>query len=302
VLRWYKMVSKSLPMERSRSVSVTVGGVMLKSLAKSLLGGVSVAALSCSAFAADMAVKAPPPPLAAPYSWTGAYFGLNAGGDWPDDPNATVTYQRFTGGPPGVGTPHALQAASLNSGSSAFGGAQLGYNWQLQQRWVVGLETDIDISNATSGNAFLAEGPITDTVGSSRGLDWFGTVRGRIGYLIDPRILTYVTGGLAYGRTQNNFTQAITGPGPVGVFALTNTAPSTSTGWTVGGGIEYALDAKWSAKIEYDYLAFNDGVSSMNTIFFNPGAKGNVGVFNVLAPNNSTQTVRFGLNYHFWSS
>jgi outer membrane immunogenic protein len=271
-----------------------------KWLVKSLLGGVSFAALSCSAFAADMAVKAPPVAAPPPYSWTGAYFGLHMGVDWANDPDSTVSFQRFTGAPPGV--PHPLQSTALNSVPSAFAGAQIGYNWQLQQSWVVGLEADVSFSGDSRNlGVVLAEGPITDTVTSTRGLDWFGTLRGRVGYLFTPAVLTYATGGLAYGRTRNNFTQSITGPGPVGAFTLTNTAPSVSTGWTVGGGIEYAIDPKWSIKLEYDYLAFKDGVSATNIIAFTPGKGGNTGVFGVHAANNSDNTVQVGFNYHFWN-
>ena len=101
---------------------------MAKWLVKSLLGGVSFAALSCSAFAADMAVKAPPVATPPPYSWTGAYFGLHMGVDWANDPDSTVSFQRFTGAPPGV--PHPLQSTALNSVPNGFGGVQFGYNWQ----------------------------------------------------------------------------------------------------------------------------------------------------------------------------
>ncbi len=235
------------------------------------------------------------------FSWTGAYIGVHAGGDWADDPDSTVSYQRFTGGPPGVGTPHALQSTALNSMWSGLVGGQIGYNWKLQERWVVGLEADIAWTTNTGGTAVLTEGPITDNVTSARGLDWYGTARGRVGYLFTPVVLGYATGGLVYGHARNDFSQAITGPGPVGAFALASTAPSTSTGWTVGGGVEYAIDPKWSVKAEYDYLAFKDGVSTTNVIAFNPGKGGNNGLFNVQAANIGTHTVQLGLDYHFWN-
>lgn len=264
---------------------------------KSLLGGVSVAALSCSAFAADMAVKAPPPMAAAPaFSWTGAYFGIHAGGYWADDPDGSVSFQRFTGNPL-PGTPHPFQSTTLNSEWGGFVGGQLGYNWQLQQSWVVGLETDFSFASSTKNpGVTLAEGPITDMVTSTRGLDWFGTVRGRVGYLYTPQVLAYATGGLVYGHTRNDFSQSIVWAGIAPT--LTNTAPSTSTGWTAGGGIEYAIDQKWSVKIEYDYLAFNDGISSTTLIAPNGGQRG---PFTVQGSNNSSQTVQVGFNYHFWN-
>jgi outer membrane immunogenic protein len=266
---------------------------MNRCMIKSLLGGVSSAALSCSAFAADMAVKAPPPAPAPSYSWTGFYGGLHAGGGWFDDPNSIVTTQDLTGAAPA----HPLQTANLKSSAFPFGGVQVGYNWKLQERWVVGLETDFS-GLATGGNVTLVSGPITDTV-NTRDLNWFGTVRGRLGYLYTPAVLTYVTGGLAYGNSQKEFDQAIVGPGPVGVFRIPGSS-RTRTGWTMGGGVEYALDAKWSVKVEYDYLRFDDGMASSNTIHFTPG-KGVTGIFNVSAPNYGAHTVQLGLNYHFWN-
>jgi outer membrane immunogenic protein len=230
-------------------------------------------------------------------SWTGAYGGLHMGVGWVNDPDAIVNMQRFTGSPL---VPHPLQSAGLNSRTGPFGGAQIGYNWQFQPRWVVGLETDFSFSRNTKFFMVLNEGPITDTVSSTRGLDWFGTVRGRLGYLIDPRVLLYVTGGLAYGLARNDFNQAIVGPGPIGNFAISTSPSGARIGWTGGGGIQYALDARWSVKAEYIYLAFNDGVSSSNTIRFNPGKGGNTGVFNVQAANNSAHTIQIGLNYNFW--
>lgn len=269
----------------------------MKNVVKGFLSGVSVAALSCSAFAADLPTKAPPMAAQPAISWTGAYVGVHAGGEWADDPNATVSFQRFTGG--GAGTGHGLQSTAQNSVWSGFVGGQIGYNWQLQQSWVVGLEADFSFaSNTNGGGVVLAEGPVTDTVNSTRGLDWFGTVRGRVGYLFTPLVLTYATGGLVYGHTRNDFSQAITGPGPVGAFALASTAPSTSTGWTAGGGVEYKIDQKWSVKFEYEYLAFNDGVSNTTLIVFNGGQRA---PFAVQAAKNSANSVQVGLNYHPWN-
>jgi outer membrane immunogenic protein len=275
-----------------RSRPVTIGGdAMLKSFAFAL-SGLSFFALNAAVQAADMPVKAPPAAVEE-YSWTGFYVGLHMGGGWPEDPNSTVTMQRFTGA-----ASHPLQLATFNTGSFAFGGAQIGYNLQVQRNWLIGIEADISAAGGRYGfSTVLAEGPITDTVTVARGPDWFGTVRGRLGYLFAPRWLVYGTGGLVYGHDHNDFAQAITGPGPVGTFAIVNTAPSTSLSWTAGGGIEYALDRRWSAKLEYEYLAFRDGVSSSTTITFTPGGRGNVGVFNVQSPNNGEHTIQVGLNY-----
>jgi outer membrane immunogenic protein len=281
---------------------------MTKLIARNLLSGVSFAALSCSAFAADMAVKAPPLAPIPTYSWTGFYGGLHAGVGFPADPNATATM--------GVGLcvvqctpPPPQQTFNLKSEVFPFGGVQVGYDWQFQPQWVVGLEADFSGSSHTRGGAQFVAGPfiggsITDNVTSTQGIDWFGTVRGRVGYLVFPSLLAYGTGGLVYGHTRNDFTQVITGPG-IGTPSTFNVVSGTrdiSTGWTAGGGFEWALDRKWSVKLEYDYLQFNDAVASSSTfLFFTPLLKSHfVGAFNVQSGNNSAHTVQIGLNYHFW--
>jgi outer membrane immunogenic protein len=70
-----------------------------------------------AAAAADMAVKAPPAPVVAPYNWTGAYIGLNAGYGWESDP------VQFTS--TGLLPPQSISAIM----NGVFGGGQIGYNW-----------------------------------------------------------------------------------------------------------------------------------------------------------------------------
>ena len=117
---------------------------------KKLLTVISVAALiGTPAFAADMAVKAPPPaPVAAPvYSWTGFYVGANGGYGWKD---ATVTFtpndmnvQVTTCGGVFGGTCAPPTSFGIAGG---FGGLEGGYNWQFNRQWL-GVETDFDWSH-----------------------------------------------------------------------------------------------------------------------------------------------------------
>ena len=102
--------------------------------------------------------------------------------------------------------------------------------------------------------------PVTNSL--SEKLQWFGTVRGRVGPTITPTILAYVTGGLAYGGVSATDTVAgINIVGPQGVNGSTlvpvagtfsNTA--TRVGWTVGAGVEGVVNGNWTAKLEYLYL------------------------------------------------
>src|ERR1700744_196891 len=103
-----------------------------------LLGVLSSFAAS-EVFAADMAVKTPPPaPAAALPSWTGFYFGGNVGGGWSDKEfidNTTAP----VGEVDGRGHP-----------SGVVGGVQGGYNYQINNWWLVGVEGGFTWSGATS--------------------------------------------------------------------------------------------------------------------------------------------------------
>jgi outer membrane immunogenic protein len=176
---------------------------------------ISTAAVS-AASAADLPVRAAPPaPIFAPapvFTWTGFYAGVNAGWGWRDDDEETVV---LTG--PGIpaGLVGTLQFEDDNGGF--VGGGQIGYNFQFGA-FVVGAEADIQWADTGDQDAVFVAGPGnagTFLPGEFEGAeDWFGTVRLRAGVAFD-RVLIYATGGLAY--TEDN------------------------TGWTAGGGVEWAL-------------------------------------------------------------
>jgi outer membrane immunogenic protein len=204
---------------------------MNKVFAGCLVAGTLIG-VQCAA-AADLSLeplyKAPPAAFTQAYNWTGFYFGVNGGGGWG----------------------HSFWSANTTGLGVAGGqvGGTLGYNWQLGGA-VFGLESDLDWSDF-SGTRTSAGCP----VGCTTSDNWLSTVRGRVGYSFD-RILPYVTGGLAVGDIR-----AAT-PGFAG-------ADATNAGWTVGGGLEFALPGNWSAKAEYlrvDLGRFNcTGCSALPT-------------------------------------
>jgi outer membrane immunogenic protein len=148
------------------------------------------------------------------------------------------------------------------------GGGQIGYNWQASgSPWVFGLEADFSGSGQSRTERVL-------TASANESLPYFGTVRGRLGYAFD-RAMVHATGGLAY----QNFRVEAMSPG----FAASSN--STNVGYAIGGGSEWALWDRWTAKIEYVYL---------NTD--NTGATTPVANFAGRVANN---VVRSGLNYHF---
>lgn len=119
----------------------------MKKLATYLIAAVGL--IGTPTFAADMAVKAPPPPPAPVYSWTGFYVGLNAGYGW-GEPSYNFD------GDNGAGREwlFLLNSTSGSFDTSGFvGGGQIGYNWQINQTWVAGLETDINYADVHGSNS-----------------------------------------------------------------------------------------------------------------------------------------------------
>jgi outer membrane immunogenic protein len=222
---------------------------------KKLLLALTVAAGSVApAVAADMPVKAPRPVVVAAFSWTGFYIGGHAGYGWGK---------------------HHLDVPPIPSYSydvdGFIGGGQAGYNWQ-SGAFVFGLEADVGYKGFKGDDAGFA-GAIDAIKGR-----WGGTFRGRLGIASD-RALFYVTGGLAW--LNYRYSSTITPAGPGATFT------NTDTGWTVGGGIEYAFASQWSAKVEYLYADYGDRNRS-TPIFVNPWTT-----------TLTTNEVRVGLNYKF---
>ncbi len=175
---------------------------------------------TAGAFAADLP-RAMPPAAKAPvfvpgFTWTGFYVGINGGYGW--------------GNSDWNGFPGSADA------SGALLGATAGYNWQVNSL-VFGLEGDLAWSNMRGSFASL-----TCPLGCETRNNWLGTVRGRVGVAMD-RFMPYVTGGVAFGDVEAR---------PAGFAGVSE----VNAGWTVGGGIEAALGANWSAKLEYLYVDF----------------------------------------------
>jgi outer membrane immunogenic protein len=200
--------------------------------------------------AADMAIKAPPPAPATASNWTGFYAGANIGGGWghsnvnyvPNDPASAILLA--VGAEP---NPASFPTAGV------LGGLQAGYNWQINSNWLIGAETDFDWSGMRGSGSTNPPNFVTFpwTATASERLDWFGTVRARLGYLVTENLLTYVTGGLAYGRVEQsggivNNSGAVFVNGPAGGFSsicnpfgtcFTGSTGNVATGWTAGAAL-----------------------------------------------------------------
>jgi len=239
---------------------------------KKIIGiAAATALIAIPVLAADMAVKAPPPPpVAQVYDWAGFYVGLEGGGGFG---STTHTNQFF---------PSGTSAGNANFKGGLVGGTY-GYNWQFGHV-VAGLEGDASWSGIR--DTFTA-GPADPTFCPAAfpcytHLEWLGTDRGRLGYAFD-RVLVYATGGIAYGDVLATIRNA-------GVFGL-DSEQRFRFGYTVGAGVEAIICPKWSVKLEYLYTDFGNRIGYM--LFFPPLANEPEDVY------LNANIVRVGLNYHF---
>src|SRR4051812_24355861 len=150
---------------------------------KILLSSVALLGLTAGAFAADLPGRsAPAPMMAMPlFTWSGFYVGVNAGYGWNNNDHAVVS-------PAGT-----ILAVTGEDDGGFVGGAQVGYNFQFGS-FVAGVETDLQYADIGGRGAFTVAGTNFFTDDSD---NYFGTVRGRLGFAID-RALVYATAGFAY--------------------------------------------------------------------------------------------------------
>ncbi|GLK72918.1 porin family protein [Ancylobacter dichloromethanicus] len=246
-----------------------------------LLGAVLMStALPAVAVAADMPypTKAEVVVVEPVFSWTGFYIGANVGFggnefEYPFSVNAG-------------GLPLANGSASIDS-SGFFGGGQIGYNYQFANNVVLGVEADFEWSGIDGKvdaglNIPLLPAAFSASAGSE--VEWFGTIRARLGYAFD-HLLVYGTGGAAYGKVKSSI--SVGGPG----FLLNESADDTNWGWTAGAGFEYAINNNWTLKTEYLYVDLGS-VSAFNGLLA-PGVFGN------LDTETTFHTAKVGLNYKF---
>ncbi len=224
-------------------------------------------------------------PYAAPFSWTGFYVGVNVGYAWGDDSRSLAL-------DPAYPIAAATRAGLLGLGNSDIsldgftGGGQIGYNWQSGQM-VFGVEADInytDLSTSVTGN--MNPALPGNFLTQSTSIDWLATIRARLGYTVSPTTLLYVTGGLAIADVSVSDTltfAAATGAGG---------SSDTVTGWTIGGGMEFALNRNWTLKAEYLYVDLGS-VSYASTV---PGLANTNGAH---SSDLTLHNARVGINYKF---
>jgi outer membrane immunogenic protein len=237
---------------------------------KLVLAGAMALAMAGIAQAADLPLKAPPP--APVYSWTGWYLGVNLGDSWSSSNSTTFSGSPFTD--PFFAANIFPTTLSTNPHGFA-GGLQTGYNWQLSSAWVIGAETDIQISRYQS-SATVTPVPTVPfppvTTQAIQQSTWFGTLRARLGFLLTPTVLLYGTGGLAYGQADTSFNTEFAGTTCGPFTCITGDNSSIRTGWAGGGGIEWMLAPHWTLRAEYLYLDLGSNSVTATSPFTTPFA------------------------------
>jgi outer membrane immunogenic protein len=168
----------------------------------------------------------------------------------------------------GVNAGYGWATSSFGDADGFVGGGQIGYNWQaMGSPLVLGLEADLqgaDMDSSAAVGAITATGRVNA----------FGTVRGRVGFAWD-RFMAYGTAGWAYTRTS----LSLTGPGG------SVSDSDWSSGYAVGGGLEWAAWNRWSVKLEYLYVNSGDVTLTLAGV--------------PVTGDYDFSVVRAGLNYRF---
>jgi opacity protein-like surface antigen len=253
-------------------------------------------------FLALVSPEGPPKPPAKPPSWSDVYVGLNGGGAW-SSPRSIVQAWPFGGA---VASPDiALSATSIdqtNHLAGFIGGFQSGVNWRLADDILTGVEADL---HAVSGNTDARwQAAVTSAGGNSFAtyaqrtatLNYLGTIRGRLGYLLTPAFVVYGTGGMAYGGVTSNAAILTRRIGGTNQTQVNPVYQDSLIGWTAGGGAEWMFTQDWSVKV--DYLRYDLGAAQASPSFAIQS--------NGLYATGATSSTRFngnlihaGVNRHF---
>ncbi|HXC29801.1 MAG TPA: outer membrane beta-barrel protein, partial [Stellaceae bacterium] len=275
--------------------------------------GAAAPSPASTASSADLDSTAPAPASPAPAGWSGFFAGINLGTKWGDARSNVTTTTTFvnTAALSPLGQTYGPAAAasangSLSSSESFIGGGEIGYDFPLSPGWMAGFEADLD-TTTSSGASFsdttqrtgFPNDTVKTTVHLNTRLGFLSTLRGRLGYLVDPSVWIYATGGLAIGEASSS-TQLtaieIPNTGSTNINA-SGGASKVVPGYTIGAGAEWRLDEVWSVKAEYLYyrlgsLTYNN--NPFSAFLISNGATDNT-ANSVTKTRFSGSTVRIGV-------
>lgn len=215
--------------------------------------------------AADVVVQE-----AAPiYNWSGVYVGAQVGYAWGKSPfrNQTGGYVEQTDYDP----------------DGFLGGFYVGYNQQLSNNLVLGVDADINFANLKGGGNGYTRDALTapwidDSVDTSARMRWNGAVRARVGYAMD-RFMPYLAGGVSFGELKFDLFDL----GGSTIFS----EKASMTGWNIGGGVDYSVTDNLILRAEYRYTDF--GSKTFHDLWYEDEAKIKL----------KTNDIRLGIAYKF---
>jgi len=250
-----------------------------------VLLALALSLLATNAWADGWEGKHPvPPPCTTPFA--GGYIGVAAG--YAQDRVETTNEDP-------AGTAFGRKDSDNEGGFTA--GGYSGYNWQrCESRFVFGIEADFSYINTSPAARVTEVFPIgTDITTLESSMDWFGTLRGRLGFVVHDSLLLYATGGLAYGRADHNLNEScISCQGNQVLGPVASSHTDTKAGWTVGGGAEYLHGPHWLLRAEALYVDL--GSETHTDVFAFPG--GAVGR-EIVKWDDQFWIARLGLAYKF---
>lgn len=285
---------------------------MLKRFKARFLLAASVLLVS-PAVAADLPAKKAPPSAPPVFTWTGLYVGMNAGYTFAaSDPINLSSANLFDNTLLNFGPASALGATGTVRArlDGFFFGGQIGYNWQFSERFVAGVEADIQGAGVRGGNGQVSIWPApfgfaATSFKVNRQLENLGTVRARLGYAATPTIMAYVTGGFAYGgaNLSGAVTQALR-PSTLTSDTVRGDHYDMLAGWTVGAGAEMALGRNLSAKLEYLYYDLGELWLGNPSLAHRNALLGVTPIVDATYAHTrfAGHVVRTGLNYRFDST
>jgi opacity protein-like surface antigen len=176
-------------------------------------------------------------------------------------------------------------------------GIQTGYNFQAGA-WLFGIEADAQLTAQHANPKFVCPGticnpagPVVATFDQSQKVEWFSTLRARLGVAVTPAIIAYVTGGAAVAGLQTSGTLFGYDPDGTPAFNPFSTV-AVNAGWTVGGGAEARIAGNWTGKVEYLYLDLGSTTTGVNNQL-------NTTVTTLFNSRLADHIMRAGLNYKF---
>ena len=219
---------------------------------RTLVSLTSVLSLLGTAALADGMVQPAAPSACCSAPFAGAYIGAAVG-----YARQRVEITNETAGAPANGL-----TFKDNDGSVTFGG-YVGYNFQhCCSPLVFGIETDFNYVDTSPTGRDIEPGPLaTETASLESHMNWFGTLRGRAGYMVHDNLLLYATGGLAYAKVEHTLSLENIGASQPPFTNFGNASSSsdkTKVGWTVGGGAELLHDSNWLLRAEALFVDLGD--------------------------------------------